>query len=406
MMKQEFLEYETSIDMLEMLDIGNVATKRVPLSDALGMVLAVDVVAPKNDPEFPTASMDGYAIRAEDQTIGTLVVLGDNPAGHDERRTIEKGECIKTFTGSKMPAGTDTLIPIENVMFEGGFIKIDEEVPRGVAVRPVGEGYKAGEVLIEKGTRIGFVEIGVLAALGVVMVDVAVPPRVGVLATGSEILDLGECSDNPAAIRSSNNYTIEALCRSAGAEVLQLGTIKDDKTSIMEHFQNAVASCDIVISTGGVSVGDYDFVKDIVPALGFEVVFKGVAIKPGRHILVAQKEHKIILALPGFAYSSTITAVLYALPLIARKLGKKEAYRIVEAKLAEDFKKRTPFSEFRACNVWVEEGCYYCDFKGKKVGSSAILVNMLHNAGIMIAGSEDAFLEAGTMVRVILQESV
>ena len=404
-MSKKFTSYETSLDMLELVDVGMPKTKRVALAESLGSVLARDIVAEYNDPQYPTASMDGYAIRFEDQQMGRLRVLGDNPAGNNEQRIVNEGECIKTFTGSKMPEGADTLIPIENVTFEDDTIMINEPVERGFAVRPVGEGYKAGDVLIEKGVKIGFVEIGVMAALGIVMVDVAVAPRVAVLATGSEILDLGECSDNPASIRSSNNYTIEALCKSAGAEVLQMGTVKDDKTSILRSFTNAIESSDIVISTGGVSVGDYDFVKDIVPALGFEVLFQGVAIKPGRHIMVAQKGNKFILALPGFAYSSTVTAILYALPLIARMLGKKRAYKIIEARLAEDFKKRTPFSEFRACNVYVEDGCYKCDFQGKKVGSSAILVNMLDGAGLMIAGEEDAFLEAGTMVNVIMLES-
>lgn len=404
-MKKKFISFETSMNMLELVELGTVKTRRVFLTESIGSVLAHDIVAEQNDPQFPTASMDGYALKFEDQAMGVLKVLGDNPAGNDEQRVVMEGECIKTFTGSKMPEGTDTLIPIENVTYEDEFIKINESVDRGFAVRPVGEGYKSGDILIEKGTKIGFVEVGVMAALGIVMVDVSVPPRVAVLSTGSEILDLGKCSDNPAAIRSSNNYTIEALCKSAGAEVLQMGTVKDDKASILQSFSNAIASSDIVISTGGVSVGDYDFVKDIVPALGFEVLFQGVAIKPGRHIMVAQKGHKFILALPGFAYSSTVTAVLYALPLIAKMLGKKQAYKVVEARLAEDFKKRTPFSEFRACNVYIEDGCYKCDFKGKKVGSSAILVNMLGGAGLMIAGEEDAYLEAGTMVNVILLES-
>ncbi len=405
-MSKQFIPYETSLDMLELLDTGKTKTQKVTIDNALGRVLAEDIIATYSDPRFPTASMDGYAIRYEDQHLGTLCVLGDNPAGNDEQRTLHAGECIKTFTGSKMPEGADTLIPIENVTYDGGFIKIDQAVEQGFAVRPVGEGYEAGEVLIPKGTKIGFVEIGVIAALGKVSVTVVQKPRVAVLATGSEILELGECSDNPAAIRSSNNYTIQALCESVGAEVLQMGTVKDDKSSILEQFQNAVAGSDIVISTGGVSVGDYDFVKDIVPSLGFEVVFHGVGIKPGRHIMVAQKGGKFILALPGFPYSSSVTAILYALPLIAKFQGSNTPYKIVEAELKEDFKKRTPFSEFRACNVWVEDGCYYCDFAGKKTGSSALLVNMLGKAGIMIAASEDDFLEKGTMVHVVVLESL
>jgi molybdopterin molybdotransferase len=398
----DFISFETSQNMLELLQVNNHRYERVPLSDALGRVLAEDIVAQYNDPQFPTASMDGYAVRHQDLQSGELVVLGDNPAGHDERRVLGEGESIKTFTGSMMPEGSDTLIQIENVTYEGGKITINEMVALGNAVRPVGEGYRAGEVLIEKGTKIGFAEIGVMAGLNCVMVKVALRPRVAVIATGSEILDLGENSDNPAQIRSSNNYTLAALFTQAGAEVIQLGTAPDDKDAIMKTFENALESADIVVSTGGVSVGDYDFVKDIIPRLGAEIVYKGVGIKPGRHILVAQRGHKFMLALPGFAYSSTVTAVFYALPLIAKMQGKAKAYKTVAAKLQEDFKKRSPFTEFTACNVVVEDGEYFVNFEGKKVGSSAILVNMLHNSGLMIAGEDDKFLEAGTYVSVIL----
>ncbi len=401
----DFLSYETSQNMLELLQVNAKRFERVPLSDALGRVLASDITAEFNDPQFATASMDGYAVKHEDLALGVITVLGDNPAGHDETREIKTGECIKTFTGSMMPPGADTLIQIENVTYEDGKITINEVVALGNAVRPIGEGYKSGDILITKGTKIGFAEIGVMAGLNQVMVKVALRPRVGVIATGSEILDLGENSDNPAQIRSSNNYTLAALFESAGAEVIQLGTAPDKRDELMETFQTALASVDILVSTGGVSVGDYDFVKDIVPRLGAEVVYKGVGIKPGRHILVAKKEEKFILALPGFAYSSTVTGILYVLPLIAKMLGKSAPYKMVAAKLQEDFKKRSRFTEFTACNVVVEDGEYMINFAGKKVGSSAILVNMLHDSALMVAGEEDKFLEAGTYVNIILLES-
>jgi molybdopterin molybdotransferase len=400
-----FLPYEVSQNMLELLEVNDQRFERLPLSESLGRVLAEDIVAKYNDPQFPTASMDGYAMRFEDMQMKVLRVLGDNPAGHEELRVVGKGECIKTFTGSMMPAGTDTLIQIENVTFKDGYITINETVPKGFSVRPVGEGYKAGDILIKKGTKIGFAEIGVMAGLNRVMVKVALAPRVGVIATGSEILDLGEDSQNPAQIRSSNNYTLEALFKSAGAQVVQLGTSPDNKEMLMQTFQNALESVDILVTTGGVSVGDYDFVKDIVPSLGAKVVYKGVAIKPGRHIMLAQKGEKFIISLPGFAYSSTVTGILYVLPLIAKMLGKKQAYKTVGAKLQTDFKKRSPFTEFTACNLVLENGEYFVNFDGKKVGSSAILTNMLDGSALMVARQEDAFLEAGTYVNVIVLES-
>jgi molybdopterin molybdotransferase len=304
-----------------------------------------------------------------------------------------------------MPQGSDTLIQIENVTVEDGSIIINKRVGKGASVRPIAEGYKAGDVLIKKGTKIGFAQIGVMAGLNSVMVKVALRPRVAVIATGSEILDLGVQSNNPAQIRSSNNYTLAALFEQAGAEVMQLGVVADDKHSITQSFQNALGSADILVSTGGVSVGDYDFVKDIVPRLGADIVFKGVSIKPGKHILVASKENKFIVSLPGFAYSSTVTAILYTLPLIAKMLGREKPYKTVEAKLSEDFQKRSRLSEFTACNVVVEDGEYFVNFQDKKVGSSAILTNLLGNSALMVSGEEDGDLSEGTFVNVILLDS-
>jgi len=152
-------------------------------------------------------------------------------------------------------------------------------------------------------------------------------------------------------------------------------------------------------------VGDYDFVKEVVPALGATVIYKGVRIKPGQHIMIAQRGSKFILALPGFAYSSTVTFILYALPLIRRMLGRTEAEEPIEATLKEPFVKRSKKSEFTACNLSFEDGKYYVDFEGKKTGTSAILTNMLGNTALMLTGEDDGSLEAGTVVRVIKLDS-
>ena len=396
-----FISYETSQNMLHLLHVGTLRFENVFLSDALGRVLYEDIVATESSPAFPTASMDGYAIIGEDQEFGRLEILGDNPAGSDETRVVTSGYCIKTFTGSKMPEGADTLIQIENVSVDENEIIIDKTVTKGSSVRLVGESYKSGDTLIKKGTKLSFAEIGVMAGINKVMVKVVVKPRVAVLSTGSEILDLAETALTSSQIRSSNNYTIEAMAKMAGAETVQLGVVKDDRVSIMESFENALGCADIVISTGGVSVGDYDFVKDIVPRLGAEIVYKGVNIKPGQHIMLAQRDNKFILALPGFAYSSTVTALLYAVPLIYRYLGLDADLPIIEAKLGEKFYKKSRKTEFTACNLSLEDGTYKVDFKDKKNGSSAILTNLLNSSALMISGEEDADLEEGTLVHVI-----
>lgn len=397
-----FISYEASQNMLHLLHVGALRFENVFLSDALGRILAEDVVAGAHSPEFPTASMDGYAIIGQDQELGRIKILGDNPAGSDERRVVTSGYCIKTFTGSKMPEGSDTLIQIENVTVDSDEINIDEYVQIGSSVRPVGESYRSGDVLIKKGSKISFTEIGVLAGLNKVMVKVAIKPRVAIISTGSEILDLGEDAVTSSQIRSSNNYTIEAMAKMAGAEVIQLGIVKDDKLSIMESFENALSCADIVISTGGVSVGDYDFVKEIVPRLGAEIVYKGVNIKPGQHIMLAQRDNKFIAALPGFAYSSTVTALLYAIPLIYRFLGLDPELPVIEAKLSEPFRKKSRKTEFTACNLTNEDGTLSVNFKDKKAGTSAILTNLLGKSALMITGEDDTDLEAGMLVHVIL----
>jgi len=396
------ISYETSQNMLSLLPMGNTRCERVFLTASLGRILAEDIVAAEDYPSSPTSAMDGYAIIHSDLNgFDALEINGDNPAGADEIEAVRSGYCIKTFTGSLMPEGSDTLVPIENVRIDGNSMIVEKPVPAGFAVRPVGESYREGEILIPKGTRIGFAQIGVLAGINRVMIPVVPRPRVAVIATGSEILDIGETQQHGGQIRSSNSYTLEALINQLGGECVQMGIVGDDKKAISERFDDALRSADIVVSTGGVSVGDYDFVKHIVPKLGAEVIFKGVNIKPGQHVMVAQRGEKFIVSLPGFAYSSTVTFILYAAPLMARMMGLENLFETVEATLRVPFAKRSDKSEFTACNLRFEEGRYWVDFEGKKSGSSAILTNLLENAGLMICGEEDGDLDVGTQVRVI-----
>lgn len=396
------ISYETSQNMLSLLPMGALCRERVFLNNALGRILAEDIIASQDYPTHPTSAMDGYALRHADfSEYKALAILGDNPAGADEIESVESGICIKTFTGSLMPKGSDTLIPIENVSVRDEQILIEKPVPFGFAVRPIGESYRKGEILIPKGTKVGFAEIGVLAGINQVMVSVVQAPRVSIIATGSEILDIGETQYHAGQIRSSNSYTLQALVDQLGGECVQMGIVGDDKHAIMERFNEAIVSSDIVVSTGGVSVGDYDFVKHIIPKLGAEVIFKGVNIKPGQHVMVAQRGEKFIVSLPGFAYSSTVTFILYVAPLMARMTGTVNPYEPIEATLKVPFSKRSNKSEFTACNLSFEDGRYWVDFEGKKTGSSAILTNLLGNAALMICGEDDGDLEAGTLVRVI-----
>jgi len=396
------IHFDESIQIIENLEIESYKTKKLYLVDSLGYVLAEDIIADHNSPEFPTSAMDGYALKYDDLMIGRLKIASINPAGSSLGAELIGGTCIKTFTGSLMPHGADTLIPIELVDVDGQDIVIKEDVAKGFSVRAVAENYAKGQKLIKKGTKIGFCEIGVMAGLNIVLPLVYEKPTVSILSTGSELLELGEIQTSDAQIRSSNNYILEAIAKKYGGTSMQLGCIKDNKQNIKNEVAKALEQSDIVVTTGGVSVGDFDFVKDVIVELGCEVLFKGVRVKPGQHIMVARKGNKFIVGLPGFAYSSTVTALLYVVPLIEKLQNAKSSLSKVKAILKEPFNKRAKKEEFTACNITLEDGKYFVDFKDKKVGTSAILTNMLGNTALLVTSEDETSKKIGDEVDILL----
>jgi len=188
----KFISFEKSQELLQALHVEPAGWENICLTDALGRVLAEDITALHPSPEFATSAMDGYAILIADQDNGRIAIMGDNPAGSELTQEIRCGYCIKTFTGSKMPSGSDAIIPIEYVSVDGDAIVVNKK-------------YNAGDILIKKGTKISFAEVGVLAGLNRVMIKVFTKPKVAVLSTGSEILDIGQESTTSTQIRSSNN---------------------------------------------------------------------------------------------------------------------------------------------------------------------------------------------------------
>ena len=404
---RNFISYDESINILNNINTSKITTEKLFITNALQRVIAKDVIADHNSPEFPTSAMDGYAIKFEDIKNENIKIIAKNPAGSVVKEEVITNSCIKTFTGSLMPKGSDTLIPIENVEIIDDKIKIIKSVLFGFAVRSIGENYKQNEVLIKKGTVIGFAEIGVMASLNISQIEVFVNPTIAIASTGSEILDLGETQTNDSQIRSSNHLTLEALFKSNNANTLQMGIVKDDINSITDLLQTSLLKADIVVTTGGVSVGDYDFVQDVIKdKLKAEVLFHGVDIKPGMHLLIALKDNKIIIALPGFAYSSTVCAILYVLPLIYKFRNSNEKLPIVKARINEDFRRFQAKTIFTACNVEYINNEYQINFDGKKSGTSAILTNMLENPALLIQKENSQDIKSGDLVDILLLNNI
>ena len=394
---KDFMSYADSLKILKDTINAWEKVEKVAITDALDRNIAYDVTAAENYPAKPVSAMDGYAFAFKDG-LNELELITDLPAGSDKGLHVEGSKCVKTFTGSLMSEGTDTLVPVENVEVSGSKIIIKKSVPKGFAVREVGESYKKGEILIKKGTRLTYSEIALLAELGVFHVSVFIRPRVAILATGSEIKDLGEPLDSPAQIHSSNHVGIAMQIRKMGAEPILCEIVRDKAELVEKAIINALKSADILVTTGGISMGDYDFVKGALNE-NFKLIIEGAAIKPGRHIRVAKSGDKYIFALPGFPYSAMVMCVLYVRVLINTWFSQEEPK--ITAIMDEDYKKRSPFLEFTAVNLENRDGKIFVNLNGKKLGSSAIVNNLTNEAALLIIPKETEFIAKGEVVEVL-----
>ncbi len=409
-----FEDFESSLERF-LREVGETnQAEQVALTEAFGRVLAQNVVASENLPLQKTSSMDGYAFvsLAKNETQDgcgccdtnthtpthatpnlttkktELRCIGVSAAGgYDPNLAVKKGECVKTFTGALLPAGADTVVPVENVETNGECVTITKDVPRGFAVREVGECYKKGEVVLRSGVRLGFGELGVLAEMGKAFVEVRAKRRVGILATGNELLGFGEARKNPSQIYPSSTIMLFWLVRAWGGEAVILPVLKDECESVKEQILASLKSVDILVTTGGVSVGDFDFVKEV--ARSGEVLVDGASIKPGRHVKIARFGEKLLFALPGFPLSSVITATLYLKPLLRGAFEEK-----FSAVLAEDYAKKSGFCEFVPSVLSNENGVLSVKRAGKK-GSSAVIDGLVKDAVVFVARRE---LKKGDLV--------
>lgn len=361
----------------------------IPLTQATNRVTHQTITAPCDSPAFITAAMDGYALDGDDQEKVRLPICGIVPAGTFPTLPLEKGKCVKTFTGSMMTQGANTLIPIENVTVEDDHITITKSVPTGFAVRQIGEDYTKGSPLVPRSTPLTFAHIGLLASWGKAMIPVVKKPIVSILATGSELLDLGETPTNPTQIRSVNNMMLSSLALQAGADVLHMGITSDDEDSIRQAFNNALSQSDIVVSTGGVSVGDFDFVKEIITKWpDSQLLIKGVTIKPGQHITVAKVGEKYFFGLPGFSASAAVTFSLFVAPLIRLYLGLSPQEPLLATFKGSYTKKHTK-KEFLPANLHLCEGSFIASLEGKHQTTSANITALLDPSTALIMIDEE-----------------
>ena len=306
-------------------------TEEIKLDNMLDRVLAEDVYAKINIPQMDNSAMDGYALKFLD-TFGvdklkskTLKVIHDLPAGTVTDKKIKTGEVIRIMTGASMPQGADSVIMVEDTEKEKeDYVKVFREVKVGENVRKNGEDIKKGDLVISKGTLLNPACIGLLASLGISKVKVNKKPEVAVLATGDEVKDVEE-KLTPGALYNSNTYTLYSSIIKCGAIPKNLGIAKDCLEELEEHIKKGLDS-DIILTSGGISVGDYDFVKPVLAKMGTDIKFWKVAIKPGKPLVFGMifgpKGKRIpMFGLPGNPVSSMVSFEVFVRPVILKMLG-------------------------------------------------------------------------------------
>ena len=305
--------------------IRPLGVERVPLLDALGRLLAADVHATYDSPPLDNSAMDGYAVRHEDlkdaseEAPAVLEVIEDIPAGRIGRKTVAPGEASRIMTGAPVPAGADTVIRVEDTRAAGSRVEILEGDDLAANIRRRGEDMKLGERLIAAGTELGPGEVGVLATVQRTFVPVHRRPRLAILSTGDELVEIDEPLE-PGKIVNSNTATLAAMARAHGAEPVMLPVAPDDEGRIREAVETALAS-DFILSSGGVSVGEYDYVKKVLTDMGAEEILWRVAMKPGKPLYFCLLKGKPYFGLPGNPVSGCMSFLQFVRPAVRKASG-------------------------------------------------------------------------------------
>jgi len=329
----------------------------VPLLTAAGCVTAEVVVAGDDVPPFANTAMDGYAVRAADTTMPPvrLEVVGTLPAGAAPDRAVGPGEAVRIMTGAPMPPGADAVVMVERTRVDdGGYVVVEAAAAPGDHVRRAGDDVTAGQVVFEAGELLTPGHLGVLASLGRETVTVVGRPRVGVLSTGDELVSAPDRL-RPGQIRDSNRPMLLALVSASGFEAVDLGMVGDDETALADAVSAGAARCDALVTTGGVSVGDYDYVKAVLDRLG-RMNWWQVAIKPAKPFAFGIVQGVPVFGLPGNPVSSMVSFELFARPALRQMAGHRRLNRPVVKAVADEPLRRRHDGKLHLVRVVASEG--------------------------------------------------
>jgi molybdopterin molybdotransferase len=303
----------------------------VPLEDAFHRVLARDIASLRTQPPEPMSAMDGYAVRAADATLGAkLRVIGEIAAGKPFDRPLQTGEALRIFTGGVLPAGADAVVIQEDTTRDSDIVGINEAAISGKHIRPAGVDFNEGDVLLRAGTRLTDRDLALAAGMNHPSLPVRRRPVVAVLATGDELVMPGAVP-GPGQIVLSNGFALRALARAEGAEVIDLGIAVDTLEATTSAIQRAIdLKADVLITTGGASVGDHDLVQQSLINAGVEMAFWRIAMRPGKPMMHGRRQGMRVIGLPGNPVSSYVCGFLFMVPLLRALSGRNEVAHALE----------------------------------------------------------------------------
>ncbi len=309
---------------------------QVGLNEALGRVLGEDVVARTTQPPLAMSAMDGYAVRAQDivNVPATLHIIEEVAAGQTPKFPVETGQATRIFTGAPLPDGADAIVIQENTSRDGDQVTVSETAGVGRYIRPAGLDFATGDTLIKAGKQLTARDIGLIAAMNIPWLRVRRRPRVAVLTTGDEIMMPGEAL-GPAQIVSANNFALAGLIEATGAEPLTLGIARDNEASL-QTLAGGAAGTDLLVTTGGASVGDHDLVQSVLSKHGLTLDFWRIAMRPGKPLMFGRFGSVPLIGLPGNPVSAMVCAILFLQPALRTMLGVRESTRTHTAILGHD----------------------------------------------------------------------
>jgi len=393
-------------DVISQISKLNRPTPNVNLSvwDASGYVLAQDLIADRDYPPFDRATRDGYAVRAAESTAGaTLRCIGEIKAGDALTEPLQQGTCIQIMTGAPVSPEVDAVVMIEYTSREKEFIHFQQTATKGQNIVPAGSETTKDQTLLQPGTRLGYAELSLAAQIGATHLLCAKKPRVAILSTGDEIVSI-DASPGPFQIRNSNSVSLAVQIRDAGGEPVILGNAGDRIESLGDKIQQGLQE-DLLVLSGGVSMGKYDLVEDVLKSLGASFYFDAVAIRPGKPAVFGMCNEKPVFGLPGNPVSTMVTFELFVVPAIDLLSGAPaRPLPFLKATLAEAMKEKPGMTHFLPARVQFDSGM--ARVKPLAWQGSGDTVTMAKANCFLVVGADIQSLAAGENVNVLMRRGI